>query len=83
MSRPLPRCARCGDSLANSERVLLRWCHNRGVPEVGWHLRCADADPLYEKMVGMLCGDPLRVLGEIEQRGEGRMLRYWRHADSA
>lgn len=79
MSRPLPRCLRCGEPLAYSPRSTARWGGIVGVPEVGVHLwpdMSCTSDDLWRRITAIFGTDedPLPLLMEAALRGRDRVI---------
>lgn len=70
MTRPLPRCATCGASLARANRILLKFLEVPGRPSVGWCGEHID----YGIAIGRLDDDPIPRLLVIAARGPGRVV---------
>lgn len=79
MARKLPRCAKCGESLARSYRMTLEYGKLPGRPMIGWHNECLGRD---KRMWGKFCGDlkkdgpqedAMTLLMKIKARGEDRV----------
>jgi len=87
VSRPLPRCAWCGSSLARRGRMLIRWTAVPGTPAIAWCLPSPDDgggapgcsadrdDPLYPWPRGGVPREmhPELLIPEIAGRGADRV----------
>ena len=82
MARPLPMCAWCGGSLRKCAKLLVRWTHLPGHPEVGWHYLAKTGDCHGDEQIGVAARsserDAPQVIAAIEARGAGRVARYRR-----
>lgn len=52
MSRPLPRCGLCGESLAYKARIILQFYGLKGIPEIGWCFECGIKDDVCQPRTG-------------------------------
>ena len=78
MSKRLPLCAYCGQSLRFSGetkhgRVTLEWAGLKGHPIVGWHGECSQKDDLYRLRQDGPYDDVEQVLDAIYARGANRV----------
>ncbi len=73
MSRQLPLCAWCGESLKRKGRMLAHYGELRGTPDIGWHTeKCMTADTICKPMTG----DGEKIISEIRKRGKCRVIRF-------
>lgn len=81
MSRPLPRCARCGATLARRGRITVTYRDLPGRPTVGWCIEHPDYSQVRgESMANNNLVDPgssrglVAALRRIAALGEGRLV---------
>lgn len=78
MSRRIPLCACCGESLSmrlpGQERMLVEY-GTPGRPTVGWHFKCLPIDPLASRVPGDVSPDELSAV--VGARGPGRFVVGW------
>lgn len=81
MSRSLPLCALCGETLRHKGRCLIKWTAKRGRPMIGWCESCdwGAKDPEFLRLRPQGNAGPADlaqvepVLAAIEARGAGRV----------
>lgn len=81
MSRALPNCALCGETLKHKGRSILKWPTKTGRPMIGWCESCnwgaTDPELLRLKPDGVAAASDASqvdsVLAAIAQRGPGRV----------
>ena len=76
MSRKIPLCAYCGNTLHHSDRILVIFKGIKGKPCVAWQIDCYKNDVIKigEANVTDPNHDPLKIIATIEKRGSGRVL---------
>lgn len=73
MSRPLPLCAWCGETLRRRPKVTIEFTEVPGRPVIGWHIGCEVKDPCFKPLLDN--GFAVNAHMVIEARGEGRISR--------